>query len=92
MESREAEIGKMEKQLQAWGSKLDELAAKASDAGAKAKADEREFLAELKVKQANAQAKLSELRAAGADKWETVKAGAESAYKELAGAFKKITN
>jgi hypothetical protein len=82
----------MERQLKHWGARLDDLAAKVATAGANAEADRRDLVAELRAKQELAQAKLDELKAAGGDKWETLKAGVEGAYKELEGAFKKLTN
>jgi len=90
MEDAQVQIGKMEKQLQKWGAKLDELAAKAEAAGAEARADERRLIADLRAKQERVQAKLHELKAAGDDKWDAFKAGVESAYDELEGAFKKL--
>lgn len=92
MKTTEANVGQMETQLKQWGAKLDDLAAKATNAGAKAKTNERRLVAELKAKQELAQAKLEELKAAGADKWETFRAGVESVYNELEGAFKKLGN
>ncbi|MDP3273570.1 MAG: coiled coil domain-containing protein [Deltaproteobacteria bacterium] len=90
METKEVQIGTMEKQLAHWGEKLDELAAKVTAAGTLAKAEEQVLVAELRVKQLHAQAKLTELKSAGADKWDGFKAGVESAYKELEGAFKSL--
>ena len=92
MENRPVEIDKMEKQLKQWGAKLDDLAEKVTSAGAKAKADQRQVIADLKAKQKRAQAKLDEFKAAGGDKWDTFKAGVESAYNDLEGAFKKMGN
>jgi uncharacterized protein YqfA (UPF0365 family) len=90
MEDRQVQIGKMEQQLKQWGAKLDNLAAKVTTAGAKAKAEERKAVADLRAKQELARAKLDELKAAGGDKWDTFKAGVEGAYNELEGAFKKL--
>jgi hypothetical protein len=82
----------MEKQLKQWGAKLDDLTAKVTTAGAKAKAEERQMVTDLRAKQELAQAKLDELKAAGSDKWDTFKSGVESAYNELEGAFKKMNS
>ena len=46
----------------------------------------------LKAKQKRAQANFDEFKAAGGDKWDTFKAGVESAYNDLEGAFKKMGN
>lgn len=50
------------------------------------------MVADLRAKQALAQEKLDELEAAGGDKWDTFKAGVESAYNELETTFKKLGN
>jgi hypothetical protein len=92
METRQAQIGKMEKQLQQWGAKLDDLNEKITAAGDKAKADERQLVLELRAKQQRAQQKLDELKAASGDKWDTFKSGLESAYNELESTFKKLGN
>lgn len=91
MEIRWNRIGKMEKQLQKWGVQLDDLAARATTAGAQAKADERQLIVDLRAKQELTRARLEELKAASGDKWETFKDGVESAYGELDKAFKKIS-
>lgn len=78
------DMGKMETQLKGWGAKLDALAAQAGEA----KADGVE---ELKAKVKAAQAKFDELREAGADKWEILKDGVESAWGDLEAAFEKMT-
>lgn len=41
---------------------------------------------------ADARGKLDEAKAAGADKWETFKSRLETSWKELEGAFHKLTN
>jgi hypothetical protein len=91
MKKMEAHIGKMETQLKQWGAKLDELVAKAERAGTEAKIDYRKRIDDLKSKHKAAQSKLDELRAGGSEKWETLKAGVESAWNELEVAFKKMT-
>jgi hypothetical protein len=92
METRGAHVGRMETQLQQWGAKLDEFVAKADEAGAEAKIDYRKGIDDLKAKHRGAQGKLDELKAAGSEKWETLKAGVESAWNELDVAFKKLRN
>ena len=92
MEKMEPHVGKMEAQLRQWGAKLDELLATAEAAGTEAKADYRKHIDELRAKHQAAQAKLDELKAAGSDKWETLKAGVEGAWNELDVAFKKLSN
>jgi hypothetical protein len=92
MEKMEAHVGKMEKQLRQWGAQLDELVAKAEGAGTEAKVDYRKCIDDLKAKHQVAQSKLDELKAAGSEKWETLKTGVESAWNELDVAFKKLKN
>jgi hypothetical protein len=82
----------MEKQLQHWGAKLDELVANAKEADKEADIDYHHRVDELKAKYHVAQAKLEELRDVGGDKWDTIKTGFESAWYELEVAFKKLSN
>jgi len=81
----------MEKRLKHWGAQLDELVAKAGEAGTEIKADYHKHLDDLKLRHKAAQAKLDELKAASGAEWESFKAGVESAGNELEVAFKKMT-
>jgi hypothetical protein len=92
MKVEEANVGKMETQLQQWGAKLDELVAQLEEAGTEAKLDYRERIDALKAKHRLAQSQLDELKAARNEKWETVKTGLEGAWNELEFAFQKLTN
>ncbi len=92
MQAHEAHVGKMEAQLKQWGAKLDELVAKTKEVGAEAKVEYRKGIDDLKAKHQAAQAKLDELKAAGGEKWESLKAGVESVWGEVEAAFKKLTN
>ncbi len=91
MESKDQRVGKMEKQLSDWGARIDELANRASTAGAKAVEKEQVHVAELRAKRGALEAKLIELKAAGKESWSTLKKGVDSAYEELEVAFKKAT-
>jgi histidinol dehydrogenase len=82
----------METRLEQYGAKLDRLVAKAKEAGAEARTDYRKRIDDLKAKYRVSQSKLDDLRAAGSERWDTVKAGVESAWAELEAAFKKLTN
>jgi histidinol dehydrogenase len=82
----------MERRLEQFGAKLDRLVAKAKEAGAEARTDYRKRIDDLKAKYRVSQSKLDDLRAAGSERWDTVKAGVESAWAELEAAFKKLTN
>jgi hypothetical protein len=92
METREAPVGAMEKELKEWGTKLDALVAKADTAATEAGVDHRKRVDDLKAKYRVAQSKLDELKATGSDKWQTIETGVEGAWNELRAAFKELTN
>jgi len=92
METIKTRTGKMEQQLKHWGKKLDDIVAKAEQAGTEARADYRKNVDELKAKMKVAHAKLAELQAAGGESWETFQAGVESTWKDIEAAFKKMAN
>ncbi|KAB2903718.1 MAG: coiled coil domain-containing protein [Kofleriaceae bacterium] len=83
-------LSKMEAQLKVWSTKLNEAVARAGDAGHQAKLDSRKQIDELKVKLDAARAKLDEAKAAGGEKWESLKGGVESTWHEIEVAFKKL--
>jgi hypothetical protein len=85
-------MSKLQDQLKLWGAKLTELAAKVEVAGQETKIDARKRLDDMKSKMKVAQAKLDEAKAAGGDKWDKFKSGIESSWKELEGAFQKLTH
>jgi hypothetical protein len=91
MDNREMQVGKIEKQLAQWGARLDELAAKAATAGEDVIQKERQHIAELRAKRDEFAVKLQEMKAAGSDKWQTIKSGVDSAYDELEAAFRLVT-
>lgn len=91
MKTKQAHVGKMEKQLKKWGAQLDQFVAKAGEAGNEIKADYLKHIADLKLKHTAAQAKLEELKAAGGAEWKSFTAGLDSAGDELELAFKKMT-
>lgn len=92
MESMEARVVKMETQLKQWAVKLDELMAKAKAAGAEVKADYHKSIDDLQAKHQAAHVKLNEFRAADHAKWESLKAGIETVWSDLEGAFKNLKN
>lgn len=85
-------VSKLEGQLRLWAAKLNELAAKVEVTGQETKIDARKHLDDMKAKLKVAQSKLDEAKAAGGDKWDKFKAGIESSWKELEGAFQKLTH
>jgi hypothetical protein len=92
MEKTEENLGRLETQLRQWGAKLDEFVARADRAGTTARVDNRRRIDDLKARVHAAQSKLDEVKAAGSEKWETLKIGVESAWKDLESAFKKLSN
>ena len=88
--AKKAHIGKMARQLQGCGAKIDDFMAKAEKAGAETRNGYREQIDELKAKYHAAQTKLDELQAADAERWSAVKAGVHSAWVELEATFKKL--
>jgi len=91
METKEAHLGTMEAQLKQWGAKLDELGVIGEEAASEARVHYRKGVDELKAKHLAAQIKLDELRAAGSEKWDILKTGVDSAWKDLEAGFKKLT-
>jgi hypothetical protein len=86
----EETVTKMEAQLKTWGAKLDALAITADKAGTDTAKELSGRVKDLKAKHAATQAKLTEVRAVGAAKWDTFRTGVEGAYTELETAFKKL--
>jgi hypothetical protein len=89
-ETHGAHLGKMETRLREWGVRLDELIARADQAGTIAQAEYHQGVDDMKVKFRTAQARINDLKTAGDDKWETFKTGMEIAWKDLEVTFKKL--
>jgi DNA repair exonuclease SbcCD ATPase subunit len=89
-------IAKLESQLAAWRTKLDELAAKASAkataTGHEAKVESKKQIEELRAKLAVAQTKLDEMKTAGSAKLETLKQGVDRLWHDVEGTFKKLVH
>jgi len=92
MEIAESPLGTREAELRQWGTRLDKLLAKGDAAGTAPRLDYRQRLDDLRQKYDAAEAKLAELKAAGSDKWDTLKDGIEHAWSELATAFTRVAN
>ena len=90
METADADLGKMDAELQQWGTRLDNLLAMADVLGTAGGIDRRERLADLKKKYDAAARKLAALKAAGSGKREIIKGGVENAWSELATAFTRL--
>ena len=92
MQTGEADLGNMEAELMRWSAKLEELRAKAPPAGNEAKFDYRKRVDDMREKYEAAEEKLGELRAAGSANWETFRGDIESAWSDLAAAYRRLAN
>lgn len=72
MTKRDEYIQKMKSQLDELNARMDEVAAKAKDAKEEARAKYKEEVAGLRHQSKVATAKLEDLKAAGADRWESM--------------------
>ena len=88
-------IEKLESQLKYWGEKLDALGEKAGKAGAEVNAefgaDYQKSIAEFRFKYDEAQKKLADYKAAGAEKWNDFKDDIRLQWKDLEITFKRLT-
>lgn len=88
MSMREAYEKKLEAQLDEWKLEIDKLKAKVDKAGAEGQIEYYKKIEELREKQYAAREKLRELKDAGEDAWEDLKAGLERAAGSLGDAVK----
>ena len=88
MGKREAYEQKLEAQLKEWKIDIDKMKAKADKSDAQARLEYYKKIEELRTKQEAAQKKLTELKAAGEDAWEDLKAGIDLAWGSLGEAVK----
>jgi hypothetical protein len=86
----ETDLSKLEAQLELWSAKFDVALAKARVMGEQAKIDSRRQLDALKFKLEAARSKLDDAKAAGGEKWETLKHGVEQTWEELERTFEKL--
>lgn len=86
-DKRKAYEEKFDAQLKEWNAEIDLLKAKAKNAKADAKIDYFKTIDALEHKQGEAKTKLRELKTAGDEAWEAVKAGAEKAWAEVKTAY-----
>ena len=92
MSLKDAYLQKIEAQLAEWKSEIDKMKAKADKADAEAKLEYYEQIEELRTKQQAAQEKFTQLKDAGEDAWEDLKAGVELAGVSLAEAIKSASS
>ena len=86
-DKRKAFEEKFDAQLKEWSAEIALLKAKADKAKAEVKIEYYKTLETLQGKQDVARTKLKELRSAGDDVWEDVKAGAENVWTEIKTVF-----
>ena len=92
MQIVDANVGKMEGELQRWAAKLGELRSRGHTVGGELNLDYHLRLDDLEAKYDAAETKLDELKAAGSARWEAFSSDIESAWSELEAAFRKLTN
>ena len=92
MESKEAYKSKMDAQLKEWSMKIAQLKSKAEVAETTIKAECLRQVDALRVKSEEAHAKLEELKKAGDEAWDTLKAGVEKAASELKDAINNVVS
>ncbi len=86
-DKRKAYEEKFDAQLKEWNAQIALLKAKAENAKADAKVDYYKTIEALEKKQDKAKTMLQELKTAGDEVWEDVKAGAENAWTEFKTAY-----
>lgn len=82
-EKRDAYVEKLKAKLDEWNADIDVLQARADQAKTDAQLRYRRQIEGLRAKSKDAEAKISELRVAGGDAWEDLKAGANIAWTAL---------
>lgn len=92
MSMKEAYEKKIQAQLDEWGAEIDKLKARADAAEADAQLKYYKEIEELRTMQDDARGKLAELKEAGDDAWEDLKAGIDSAWVSLSSAVKSATS
>ncbi len=88
MSTRDAYVDKYKAQLDLVDAEIDRIEAKARIAKADAKIEYEKELADLRLKRDGAKAKLTEIKLASSEAWETLKQGAEDAWSAVSGAVK----
>lgn len=86
MESKEAYKARMDKQLKEWSIRIAQLKSKAELAETTIKAEYIRQVDALRARSEEAHAKLEELKKAGDEAWDTLKAGMEQAASDLKNA------
>jgi hypothetical protein len=85
---KEAYENKLQAQLDEWNAEINKLKAKADKAEADAQLKYYKEIEELRTMQETARKKLAELKEAGDDAWQDLKAGIDSAWDTLGNALR----
>ena len=91
MDPSAASAREMERQLTLWAGKIDDFSAAAQESNGWDRIDLRQRIDDLKVKRALVRANLDEFKAAGSESRVGLRAGLESAWKDLEIAFQEMT-
>ncbi|MFZ0447873.1 MAG: hypothetical protein WAL98_01405 [Desulfatiglandaceae bacterium] len=78
--------------MKEWNARIALLKAEAENAKADAKIDYYKSIGDLEYKHDEAKTRLQELKTAGDEAWEAVKAGAEKAWAEVTTAYHDATS
>lgn len=92
MSMKDAYQQKLQAQLDEWNADIDKLKARADKAEASVKLEYYKQIEDLRMKQGVASKKLTELKLAGDDAWEDLKAGVESAWNTLGEAVQSASS
>ncbi len=92
MSMKDAYERKLQAQLDGWSAEIDKLKAKADKGQADAQLEYYKQIEELRSMQESATNKLFELKNAGDDAWEDLKAGIDSAWDSLGNAMKSAAS
>jgi DNA-binding transcriptional MerR regulator len=89
MTERDVAQGEMEKKLQDWGAKLDEMKAKVDQSGADTKAQLEGKIETLTVRRDAMQQRLADLKGSSDEAWHSVKTGLQAAWNDVSEAFEE---
>ncbi|MDD5475716.1 MAG: universal stress protein [Syntrophales bacterium] len=92
MNKKEAYEQKLQAQLDEWSAEIEKLKAKADSAAGNAKREYHKTIEELRSMQETASNKLTDLKDAGEDAWEDLKAGITIAWDSLSNALKSAAS
>lgn len=92
MSKKEAYQQKLQAQLDEWSAEIDKLKAKADSAAGNAQLEYHKTIEELRSMQETASNKLTDLKDAGEDAWEDLKAGITLAWDSLGDAVKSAAS